>query len=276
MNCYIFPSEKTLSDTCICDSDTLTDLTVHLRECGIKRIFTSVNNSTADVEVLSFPQALRHLGNQWIEAYSGMLTRQNPFDLREKAMARGALKAVSLGCSGRPWRHTCVFTSADGLITGTESDPSPENAKTNLCFSGLIWRCCEWDNPERSRDFLNCSGFFLDGYWREIRDREDILTAYYHILTGELSPWPHLSLTEGCVVIRSAVPISATLKGVMWVGKSCSIGENCLLENCVILDGAQVGDGAKLRNCLILENATVPPGHEITDKYLTTLGEQNG
>ena len=276
MKCFIFSSGQDTDFSRVCGVDTLQDLVQHLLRSGIKEIHSDFPGDLEFATVSEFNSIRSILGTDWFAAYHMGLSRQNPLELREKGKNFGAPLALSLACTAKPWENTTVFTGPGGVIQSAETNPPPENSGTNLCFSGLVWVGTEdfqplepWNNP-------GSSAFLLPGYWKKISGKDDFLTAFYDVLTGQVEPWPLSSVAGNGRFAESPVPDSCLCHGVLWLGKNCSIGEGCELENCVILNGSRIGQGAKLRNCLVLEGSKVAPGTVRDDKYLTMLGEING
>ncbi len=111
---------------------------LHLRGFGIHEIYTD-SPGNAPGHQAEYSRARPLLGKDWIAAFESVITRQSPVLLRKKAIAAKAISAVSLACSGRPWLHTAVLTDSRGAVQTAEDNPAPDNALTNLCFSGLVW-----------------------------------------------------------------------------------------------------------------------------------------
>ncbi len=253
MNCYVFQGRDTAFPR-VCGTTALKDLKDHLAGCGLGQIF--------DFHT-PFEEVRERLGSPWLAAWSGMITRQSPAELAARAAEHPGGNAASLSCSGEPWKHTVVLTGQRGEVTRWEKNPPPENAETNLCFSGFVIVRGEGFDPLRPLD--GARAFHVPGYWMEPRDRESYLLACHHILSGEVMPWQGSAGEDA--------PPHCVTRGTLWLGKGCVIGEGCTLENCVIMDGAVVGSGSNLKNCLVNPGAVVKPGTVLNDKYLTLLGE---
>lgn len=276
MKCFIFFNHAGASLPLICETDPFHDLVEHLLKSGISEIYSDFPGELEHVTNMDFASARSILESDWIAAYHSGLHRQNPMELRKKGHELGAKLALSLACSSKPWENTTVFTGARGIIQSAETNPSPENAGTNLCFSGLAWVGTENFNVLEPWNTPGAAAFLLPGYWKRISGRDDVLTAFYDVLTGEVEPWTHLTVVENSRVFKSSLPESCLCSGVLWLGENCAVGEDCELENCVILNRSRIGHGAKLRNCLVSEGSSVAPETVRDDKYLTMLGENNG
>ncbi len=269
MNCFIFDeSRKTHSYNEICGSTPLNDLIVHLRSSGVTRIFSDTSEGLQGVEQCSFESAKSELGSGWVAAFGGNITRQSPMELRNLTVASGADSGVSLACSSKPWEHTTVLTDGSGLVENTENNPSPENLETNLCFSGLVWVATNKFNPGCPLSGKTAA-FLLPGYWRRPDSRENYLLTVHDVLSGEVLPWPHLTIPKNGVILNSSVPEGTEIRGTLWVGKNCRIGSDCKLENCVLLKNSTTGANSNLRNCLVSSAAEIPPGTVQYDKYLS-------
>ncbi len=274
MKCFIFERNPAAFHD-ICGSDPLRDLISHLKNSGVKEIFCDSEEIHEGVVSCDFESVKAELGSEWLAAYSGSLTRQSPIDLRRFSRTLGADVTVSMACSSKPWERTTILTDASGLIVKVENNPPPENAETNLCFSGLVWVAKEDFNPLHPLEG-KVHALHLPGYWRCPDSRENYLLAIHNVLCREVLPWPHLPLPEKGVVLNSTIPEDTIVRGTLWVGKKCTIGSGCILENCVILDNSEVGENSNLRNCLILAGTRISRNTVQQDKYLSFLGDDNG
>ncbi len=272
MKCFIFHCHAgELPD--LCGTSPLNDLILHLMGFGINEIYTDSPVESPWATRAEYSDVRAALGTDWIAAFESSITRQSPVLLRSLGMAAGSGSAVSLACSGRPWRHTVVLTDARGFVQASETNPSPENAPTNLCFSGLVWVGEGVFDPGSPVLPGKTTGFLLPGYWKRISDSESLLRTCHDVLRNAVTPWPHLPVPADGVALNGELPDDTLVKGTFWLGRGCKTGACCEFENCVIMDGASVGPGCRLRNCLVLPGVSVPGGTLRDDKYLTLLGE---
>lgn len=268
MNCFIFRRDSAIFPE-ICGVEPLHDLALHLRNSGMENIYSDSDGISPIVKQMKFADAESLLERPWLAAYEGAITRQSPLELMGKADSRGFSRCLSLACSGKPWKHATVLTGAEGEIQSIEAHPSPENAATNLCFSGLVLVDDTGFDPDFPASREGCAAFLLEGYWSLPMDREEYLRTAHEILSGRVSGWPMKDPRQ-----EPRLPGSCAVTGTLWLGEDTAVGENCSFENCVIMDGASIGSGSRLRNCLVSPGASVKPGTVIDDKYLTLLGEE--
>ncbi|MBN1433670.1 hypothetical protein JW921_02850, partial [Candidatus Fermentibacterales bacterium] len=111
------------------------------------------------------------------------------------------------------------------------------------------------------------------GYYRSVDSPRQLLRACVDALAGLIAPYrPGSGWGKGILIHESArVADTASLRGAVWLDRDTRVGENCELENCVILSGARVGPGAVLRSTLVAPGAIVPEGALATDKYPKVL-----
>ncbi len=214
----------------VCGTSPLNDLALHLRGFGIHEIYTDSPGECPLVTRAEYSRARPLLGKDWIAAFESVITRQSPVLLRKKAIAAKAISAVSLACSGRPWLHTAVLTDSRGAVQTAEDNPAPDNALTNLCFSGLVWVGDGGFHPRSPVIPERTFAFLLPGYWRKVLDRESILRTFHDILRKAVTPWPHLPVPPDGILRRSAMPENTVLRGTFWLGKDCTTGEGCEFE----------------------------------------------
>jgi|GEM_PF-1584546 len=275
MRCFVFPGKRNDFPD-ICGTTPLRDIVFHLQSLGISEIFCSEDPGCGGVSVMSYQSARPHLGSEWFAAWAGCITRQSPIALRESALTSAARCAISLSCSAKPWEHLSVLTDGMGFVEKIENNPPPENAETNLCFSGFLWTNCEAYDPVDLLQLATTKAVLLPGYWRCPDSRENYLLTVHDILRREVTPWPHLQIPEHGVVVNSQLPADIEVYGTLWIGRNCRVGEGCILENCVILDGSAVGGKSSLRNCLVMPGMRIPGGTVQNNKYLSFPGDEDG
>jgi hypothetical protein len=277
MKCFIFSGNQ--SEYCgICGTSVTGDLVSHLRRSGVTTLYSDTDSVPQGVEVCSFHSVQAELGSGWLAAYSGSITRQSPVELRNLTNASAADTGISLACSAKPWEHTTILTDGFGYVEKAERNPSPENLETNLCFSGLAWVASgSFDPCKPAEGKGRTAAFLLPGYWKCPDNRENFLLTVHDILSHRVLPWPHCLIPANGVFLESNIPDSTEVKGTLWVGSNCFIGDNCVLENCVILHDSATGAHSNLRNCLVSSATEVPPGTELYDKYLSFFtGDDHG
>lgn len=277
MKCFIF-SDKPGEFPDICGVSPIQDLITHLYSTGVSEIFCDSEEKFEGVVSMNYSNAGTILGTGWIAAFGGCITRQSPLELKEAAIASGALNTVSLSCSSKPWEQTTVLTDDFGFVAKHETNPTPENAETNLCFSGLVYVGAETFDPGNPYETTTgkTAAVLLPGYWKRPDNRENYLVTFHDILCGYVQPWPsHLIPSDGKYCI-STLPSNTQVSGTLWVGINCLIEPGCVLENCVILNNTSIGENSNLRNCLVMPGHRIPRNTIQHDKYLSILGDENG
>ena len=261
----------------LCDSTPFSDLVVHLQNSGVTEIFSDTDENVNGVIRCSFSDARKlWLGAEWLAAYSGCVTRQSPVELRDRTQALGADVGISLAPSAKPWEYTTILTDGDGFVEEVEKNPSPENTQTNLCFSNLAWIASDEFDPGNPLGNSRTSTSLLPGYWKCPDSRENFLLTVHDVMCGNILPWPHVSVPDTGRILRSPAPANTVIRGTLWLGRNCHMENGCILENCVILDGASIGKNSNLRNCLVIPGATIPENTFQHEKYLSLLGDDNG
>lgn len=208
-----------------------------------------------------------------------LLTRQ-PLHLLPK---RGVDGVCALGCTGRPWNATCVFTDPSGLVTGLDGKPGPEQARTNICLAGACWFR---EAPPLKNTLEETIAAALEGgavigaeLFTErafiVCSAEEQLHACHHVLSGHLIPGVAGCSPRNGVFTQGFVHPACSIRGTLWTAAGSSVGEGCSLENCVILENAVTGPGCRLKNTLVEEGARIPAGTVMEDKYPSFLGDFN-
>ena len=237
----------------VCGAAPLDDLHLHLERRGIKGLPGVI--------------ALR----------SDLLTRQ-PLELLPRSDADGV---AALATTGKPWASLCVLTDPKGFIIGFERNPCPELAETNLCVAGACWfadKPKHHDSLEETIIRSHESGarlraLLLPGKAFIVGSAGEQLRACHNMLSGRVVP--PVAGCEPCngTFIQGEVHRSARVEGTLWTAPGSRVEEDCVLENCVVLENAVAGRGSRLRNALVEAGARVRPGTIMEEKYPSFLGE---
>jgi NDP-sugar pyrophosphorylase family protein len=231
-------------------------------------------------------RALPLLGERFLVVYGDNLTRQPLAPLTALHEALGAEVTISLAPTGDPSSKGIVLTDPLGRVTSFREKPPAELAGSNLASSGML--LCEASCVAALADGV-FSDFGLDvlpsmlsagrmvaaettgGYTIDIGTLESYLLACHHVLSGRVIPLAGREIPADGRLLESPVPSDVTLSGTAWIGKLARVGSGSRLENCVVLEGAEVGRNCLLRNALILPGRVVPDGTEADDKYLSVF-----
>ena len=163
--------------------------------------------------------------------------------------------------------------------------------KTNVDFSKDLF-------PAMLKDGARLFGYAADGYWRDIGNIEEYRSAHEDILAGRVviplagqkrdladgTMWgergaalDRSASVKGMVILGKNAVIDAgvTLHDVV-VGANCRIGEGAELRDVVLWDGCQIGKGARLHESVCSSNVRVGDGAIIREKCIVADGAQVG
>lgn len=203
----------------------------------------------------------------------------DPGQLEAELTRRGG----DLLVASHPSSSTCdrLSTTPDGRVCGFSGI-----SDSNLCDSG-VWlirrsvaaaaaRAC-WATPGTFlRAMLETgAGIYSESfcsYCRIVTAPSDFLLLCGEVLDGRASPPCRTAgsriVTDPCATVAPDSHIS----GLAWIAAGAVIEKSCRIENCAILEEAVIGAGATVRNALVLPGARIPPGADLSDKYLKTIG----
>ncbi|MDE6139190.1 MAG: NDP-sugar synthase, partial [Candidatus Gastranaerophilales bacterium] len=162
-----------------------------------------------------------------------------------------------------------VVTDDKGYITEFQEKPPIEEAKSNLINTGIYifnYKIFDYIPENTFYDFAKnvfpklleesqINTFEVKGYWNDIGTIGQYKQSIQDVFNG-LCQIEHSSIVEtnlgNYVSETSKIPSTVRFVGNSVVGKNCKLGEYIKLENCVVLDGAEVKTGSELSNCVIL------------------------
>lgn len=202
------------------------------------------------------------------------LTEMYKFHKENKALATIALKPVE-----DVTKFGVVVLDGDNSITAFQEKPKQEEALSNLVNTGIYMFEPEIFNyiPEKTfYDFgkelfpllvekgLPFYGWETDAYWSDIGSFDTYKWAQYDILAGKvnfevesssklISPTVKgngkIHMGEG-----SKIQEHTDITGSVVIGKNSTVGQRCVLHNCIILDNVEIGDDVFITNSIIGNN----------------------
>ncbi len=216
------------------------------------------------------------VGEEPFVAYNGDILAD--FPLRpaiDRHLDSGNLATMVLRSSGGPLH----VQSRDGLVTdirgrlGNGNDPA-------FLFTGItilspeIFRHIPAGEPvsiipiylELIRNGARIGAEIIDeGLWFDLGTRDSYLDAHCLLQPGGR----HLSYLPdnwpAAVEPDARVAATAELRGACAIGRGASIGEDTVLQNCVIWENASVAPGSHLTRCIIRDGLTVAGAFADTD-----------
>jgi NDP-sugar pyrophosphorylase family protein len=166
-----------------------------------------------------------------------------------------------------------VVTDNEGYITEFQEKPSLEQAKSDCINTGIYifnYKIFDFIPENTFYDFAKnvfprllelrqINTFEVSEYWNDIGTLEQYKQSTKDVFNGlcEFEHAPIVRSTGGAYVSGSPVPESVRFAGNSTIGSGCRIGENVVLENCIIWDNVVIADGVRLSDCIISSNNSV-------------------
>ena len=162
-----------------------------------------------------------------------------------------------------------VVTDEKGYITEFQEKPPLEEAKSNLINTGIyIFNYKIFDYiPENT--FYNkkknvfpklltegqINTFKIAEYWNDIGTIGQYKQSIQDVFNGlcKIEHTPIIETNLGSYISEtSRIPSTVRFMGNNVIGSNVKLGEYIMLDNCVVMDGAEVKTGSELSNCVIL------------------------
>ncbi len=162
-----------------------------------------------------------------------------------------------------------VVVDDEGYISEFQEKPSVEDAKSNLINTGIYifnYKIFDYIPEGKFYDFAKnvfpdllkdgqINTFKVDEYWNDIGTISQYKQSIQDVFNG-VCPIEHSKVFEtnlgSYVVGNTELPKTVRFVGNTVVGNKCKLGEYIKLENCVLLDGAEVPTGSELKDCIVL------------------------
>ena len=162
-----------------------------------------------------------------------------------------------------------VVTDENGYITEFQEKPPVEEAKSDLINTGIYifnYKIFDYIPENIFYDFAKnvfpkllgegqINTFEVSEYWNDIgtisQYKQSIQDVFNGICDVEHSKVVDTNLGS---YISETSKLSTTVRfvGNNVIGANCKIGEYVKLENCVVLDGAEIKTGSELSGCVVL------------------------
>lgn len=162
-----------------------------------------------------------------------------------------------------------VVTDENGYIKEFQEKPSIEEAKSNLINTGIYifnYKIFEYIPENTFYDFAKnvfpkllaegqINTFEISEYWNDIGTISQYKQSIQDVFNG-VCKISHDKIVEtnlgNYISETTKIPNTVRFVGNSVVGKNCKLGEYIKLENCVVLDNAEIKSGSEFSDCIIL------------------------
>lgn len=177
-----------------------------------------------------------------------------------------------------------VVTNENGFITEFQEKPTIEDAKSNFINTGIYifdYKIFDYIPENTFYDFAKdvfpkllaehaINTFEVTEYWSDIGTLEQYKQTVQDLFDGKCS-FEHSEIiqTASGKYISDTEKFSSSVKfiGNSTIGEKVLIGENTIIEDCIILDKVKIGSNLHLKNSIIGSNALI-----MTDLDNRTIG----
>ena len=162
-----------------------------------------------------------------------------------------------------------VVTKEKGYITEFQEKPPLEEAKSNLINTGIYifnYKIFDYIPENTFYDFAKnvfpklltegqINTFKIAEYWNDIGTIGQYKQSIQDVFNGlcKIEHTPIIETNLGSYISEtSRIPSTVRFMGNNVIGSNVKLGEYIMLDNCVVMDGAEVKTGSELSNCVIL------------------------
>ena len=162
-----------------------------------------------------------------------------------------------------------VVTDKNGFITEFQEKPKLEDAKSNLINTGIYifnYKIFDYIPENTFYDFAKnvfpklleegqINTFEVKEYWNDIGTIGQYKQSIQDVFNGvcKISHDKIIETNLGNYISgTSKIPQTVRFIGNSVIGSNVRLGEYIMLDNCVVMDGAEIKTGSELSNCVIL------------------------
>ena len=186
---------------------------------------------------------------------------------------------ATIGVKEIPHEHVSHFgvvvTGEDGYIKEFQEKPSIEEAKSNLINTGIYifnYKIFDYIPENTFYDFAKnvfpklledkqINTFLVSEYWNDIgtigQYKQSIQDVFNGVCKIEHEDVSETNLGRYLSGSNTKIPETVRFVGNTVVGNNCKLGEYIKLENCVVLDGAEIKTGSELSDCVVLPQMSI-------------------
>lgn len=186
---------------------------------------------------------------------------------------------ATIGVKEIPHEHVSHFgvvvTGEDGYIKEFQEKPSIEEAKSNLINTGIYifnYKIFDYIPENTFYDFAKnvfpklledkqINTFLVSEYWNDIgtigQYKQSIQDVFNGVCQIEHEDVSETNLGRYLAGSNTKIPETVRFVGNTVIGNNCKLGEYIKLENCVVLDGAEIKTGSELSDCVVLPQMSV-------------------
>ena len=180
---------------------------------------------------------------------------------------------ATIGIKQIPHEHVSHFgvvvTDENGFITEFQEKPPVDEAKSNFINTGIYifnYKIFDYIPENTFYDFAKnvfpklleekaINTFEVSEYWNDVGTISQYKQSIQDVFNG-VCKIKHPQITEtnlGTYVSgKTKIPETVRFVGNNVVGNNCKLGEYIKLENCIVLDNAEIKTGSELTDCIIL------------------------
>lgn len=171
-------------------------------------------------------------------------------------------------------KYGVVVRDKDGYVTEFQEKPELKDAKSDLINTGIYifnYKIFDFIPENTFFDFAKdvfpkllsegeINTFDVDDYWNDIGCIEQYKQSIQDVFDGKII-LPNINIIEtniGNYINGSTkIPKSIRFVGNNVIGNNCKLGEYIMLDNCIIMDGAEVKSGSELVDCVVIPQQTL-------------------
>lgn len=240
--------------------------------------------------------AQEQLGERFLVISGDLLTDFDLTQLIRFHLEKAALATITLTQVSDPLSYGIVIAEKDGRISRFWEKPTWGEVFSDTINTGIYVlepEVLDLIPPKVDFDFSKdlfprllehkkpLYGYVAKGYWRDIGDLGEYRRSHEDILKGlvRVSIPGQFRQTENAQIWvdqDSTISRKAKLRGVVVVGRGCTVGERASLTDCVIGDGGTIGDEASVARSVLWDEVTVGRKAALTEAVVgsrTVIGD---
>ena len=278
-------------------------------ELGVRLVYATEETPLGTAG--SVLNAIDELGDRFLVISGDVVTDVDLTALVEFHAKQGAVATLALEAVENPLEFGIVILGADGRIERFLEKPGWGDVFSDTINTGIYVlepEVFDWIPAGRAVDFSSdvfplmleagrpLYGYVAGGYWEDVGTLEAYLRAHADILDGKVemdmpgfSLRPNVWLGAGAEIHPSAkvvgpaligdncrIGAGVELHGYCVLGANVRIGENTVIERCVIHDNVYIASSVNARGCVIARSCDIRQGAHLDDGVVLGAGSKVG
>lgn len=244
---------------------------------GVNIIYEKPEKDFGTAGAVKFAE--KHIKGDFLVISGDVLTNFNLADFYNYHITNDNLATISLYSAENPLQYGIVLTNNENRIVSFLEKPSSSEVFSDTINTGIYYfkkeilnHIPEGENFDFSKDLfphllendIPIYGFKSSGYWRDVGNLEEYLSANLDVLQDKLDHIRARDYYGNCVSPDAFIETGVTIENSV-IGKNVYVGKDVQVKNSVVWDNVKISEGTSVLFDVIGKNTEIGEHSRIND-----------